>query len=145
MYSKQFTIRWADLDANVHMRHSAYNDYAAQTRLMFMAERGFGMDWFKIHKVSPVILREETVFLKEISGNETITIDIQLTNMSRDGARWSFMNRFFKENGTLSARLVVDGAWIDLEKRKLTAPPAELLQLFEVVDKSEDFRWIEKP
>jgi acyl-CoA thioester hydrolase len=144
MYSKNFTIRWADLDANVHMRHSAYNDYAAQTRLLFMAERGFGMQWFAQHQVSPIILREETVFLKEIAGNETISIDVRLLRMSKDGSRWSFMNRFFKESGVLSAQLIVDGAWMNLQTRKLTPPPAELLQLFEVVDKCEEFSWIEK-
>ena len=144
MYSKNYTVRWADLDANVHMRHSAYNDYAAQTRLLFMAEKGFGMSWFKEHNVSPIILREETVFLKEIAGNETINIDVRLLRMSKDGARWSFMNRFFKESGILSAQLVVDGAWMNLQTRKLTAPPAELLQLFDLVEKCEGFSWIEK-
>lgn len=144
MYSKNYTVRWADLDANVHMRHSAYNDYAAQTRLLFMAEKGFGMSWFKEHNVSPIILREETVFLKEIAGNETINIDVRLLRMSKDGARWSFMNRFFKDSGILSAQLVVDGAWMNLQTRKLTAPPAELLQLFDLVDKCEGFSWIEK-
>ncbi len=144
MYSKNYTVRWADLDANVHMRHSAYNDYAAQTRLLFMAEKGFGMSWFKEHNVSPIILREETVFLKEIAGNETINIDVRLLRMSKDGARWSFMNRFFKESGVLSAQLVVDGAWMNLQTRKLTAPPAELLQLFDLVEKCEGFSWIEK-
>ncbi|MFN9595821.1 MAG: thioesterase family protein, partial [Bacteroidota bacterium] len=72
------------------MRHSAYNDYAAQTLLLFMAERGFGMQWFAQHQVSPIILREETVFLKEIAGNETISIDVRLLRMSKDGSRWSF-------------------------------------------------------
>lgn len=143
-YQKKYTIRWADLDANVHMRHSAYNDYAAQTRLMFMAEKGFGMVWFKEHLVSPILLREETTFLKEVHGNECISIDVRLLRMSHDGSRWSFMNRFFKESGVLAAKLVVDGAWIDLQKRKLTAPPAELLKLFDLVEKCEEFQWIEK-
>jgi len=94
--------------------------------------------------VSPIILREETVFMKEIAGNETISIDVRLLRMSKDGSRWSFMNRFFKESGALSAQLIVDGAWMNLQTRKLTPPPAELLQLFEVVDKCEEFSWIEK-
>lgn len=144
MYSKQFTIRWADLDANVHMRHSAYNDYAAQTRLLFMNENGFGMNWFAKNRISPILLREETIFLKEVAGNETITIDVRLLNMSRNGSRWGFMNRFFKESGTLAARLVVDGAWMNLETRKLAAPPDELLKLFDLIEKCEEFSWLEK-
>ncbi len=135
MFTKKFTIRWADLDANIHMRHSAYNDYAAQTRLLFMAENGFGMDWFKEHNVYPILFREETIFLKEIRGNETITIDATLLKMTDDGSRWSIMNRFFKEDGTLAAKLTVDGAWMDVVIRKLKQPPLELLLLFNELPK----------
>ena len=130
MYSKTYTIRWADLDANIHMRHSAYNDYAAQTRLLFMAENGFGMEWFKEHNVFPILFREETVFLKEIKGNENIRIDAVLLKMSEDGSRWSIQNTFYKEDGTIAAKLTVDGAWMDIIIRKLKSPPESLLQLF---------------
>ena len=135
MYSKNYTIRWADLDANIHMRHSAYNDYAAQTRLLFMAENGFGMEWFKEHNVFPVLFREETIFLKEIQGNETIRIDAMLLKMNADGSRWSIMNHFYKADGTLAAKLTVDGAWMDIIVRKLKPPPVELLTLFNMLDK----------
>ncbi len=135
MFSKNFTVRWADLDANIHMRHSAYNDYAAQTRLLFMAENGFGMDWFKKNNVFPILFREETVFLKEIHGNENIRIDVVLVSMNEDGSRWTIMNRFYKDDGTLAARLTVDGAWMDIVKRKLKPPPSELPQLFNTLEK----------
>lgn len=144
MYSKNYTIRWADLDANIHMRHSAYNDYAAQTRLMFMAENGFGMEWFKEQNVFPILFREETIFLKEIHGNESITIDARLLKMSTDGSRWSIMNRFYKTDGVLAAQLTVDGAWMDIVLRKLKAPPESLLHLFIELEKCEEFEWIEK-
>lgn len=138
MYSKTYTIRWADLDANIHMRHSAYNDYAAQTRLLFMAENGFGMEWFKEHNVFPVLFREETIFLKEIQGNETIRIDVVLLKMSTDGSRWSIMNHFYKETGILAAKLTVDGAWMDTVTRKLKSPPNNLMHLFDKLVKSDD-------
>jgi acyl-CoA thioester hydrolase len=137
MYSKNFTIRWADLDANIHMRHSAYNDYAAQTRLLFMAENGFGMGWFKEHNVYPVLFREETIFRKEILGNENIRIDAVLDKMSEDGSRWTIINNFYKEDGTPAAKLTVDGAWMDLVARKLTVPPSTLLELFNKLRKGE--------
>jgi acyl-CoA thioester hydrolase len=144
MYSKSFTIRWADLDANIHMRHSAYNDYATQTRLLFMSENGHGMDWFKKHNVFPVLFREETVYAKEINGNETITIDARLLKFSEDGSRWSIMNRFFKEDGVLAAQLTVDGAWMDIVARKLKTPPDSLFRLFNQMEKCEQFEWIQK-
>lgn len=142
MYFKEYTIRWADLDANVHMRHSAYNDYAAQTRLLFMAENGMGMEWFRKHLVSPILFREETIFLKEIAGNETIRIDVTLLKMTEDGAKWTLQNNFYKADGTLAAKLTVDGAWLNIATRKLNTPPAELLSLFHKLEKSADFKII---
>lgn len=144
MYSKSYTVRWADMDANIHMRHSAYNDYAAQTRLMLMAENGFGMDWFQEHNVYPILFREETVFLREIKGNEHFTIDVALVRMAKDCSRWSLITRFIKDDGTIAARLTVDGAWMDLVKRKLTVPPKEIFELFSKVDRTEDFEWVER-
>lgn len=138
-YSQTYQIRWADLDPNIHMRHSAYNDYAAQARLQFMTEHGFGMDWFKEHKVFPLLFREETVFMREVLGNETITVEVLIQKMTSDGSRWTMQNRFYKPDGTLAARLIVDGAWIHPETRKLRVPPPELLHLFDHLDKTEDF------
>ena len=136
MYSKNYIIRWADLDANVHMRHSAYNDYAAQTRLLFMAENGFGMEWFREHNVFPVLFREETIFLKEIHGNENISVDVVLVKITEDGSRWTIRNHFYKEDGTLAAKLTVDGAWMDIIIRKLKIPPPSLIDLFQKLTKT---------
>ncbi len=144
MYTKSYTVRWADMDANVHMRHSAYNDYAAQTRLMFMAESGFGMEWFKDHNVYPILFREETVFLREIKGNEHFTISVSLLRMSKDCSRWSLVNHFIKDDGTMAAKLTVDGAWMDLIKRKLAVPPNQIFELFDKIDRTEDFEWVER-
>ncbi len=144
MYSKDFTVRWADVDANQHMRHSAYNDYAAQTRLLFMAENGYGMEWFKEHNVFPVLLREETVFMKEINSCEPFRIDVRLLKMSPDGSRWSMVNQFFKSNELLATRLTVDGAWMDIVTRKLLPPPLALIRLFSKLEKCEDFEIIKR-
>lgn len=34
-FYKEFQVIWADMDPNRHMRHTAYNDYAAQLRVSF--------------------------------------------------------------------------------------------------------------
>ena len=46
-YSKSYDVRWADLDPNFHMRHTAYNDYAAQVRLNFLQDRGITLEKMK--------------------------------------------------------------------------------------------------
>ncbi|GAB3824585.1 acyl-CoA thioesterase [Hymenobacter jeollabukensis] len=125
-YAKHYPIRWADLDPNGHMRHSAYNDYAAQLRLDYLTDAGFPLAQFAKLGIGPILFREDTRFLKEISPNETIKVDAQLAGLSPDGSRWRIVHTVYKQDGRASATITVDGAWLDLRQRKLAVPPVEL-------------------
>jgi acyl-CoA thioester hydrolase len=39
-FSLPIQIRWADIDQNRHLRHSAYYDYGAMARMIFLSEHG---------------------------------------------------------------------------------------------------------
>jgi hypothetical protein len=41
------------------------------------------------------------------------------------------VNEFFREDGSRCARVTSTGAWLDLDRRKITAPPEELRRLLE--------------
>jgi acyl-CoA thioester hydrolase len=129
-YSKTYTVRWADMDPNVHMRHSAYTDYAAQVRLEFLADQGFTMQHFAELKIGPILFREDTRFLKEIHMSETIRVTAELGGLSADGSRWRIIHTIYKADGREAAIVAVDGAWLDLRLRKLTVPPPELTAAF---------------
>lgn len=129
-YSKTFTVRWADMDPNVHMRHSAYTDYAAQVRLDFLADQGFTMQHFAELNIGPILFREDTRFLKEIHMSETIRVTAELGGLSADGSRWRIIHTIYKSDGREAATVTVDGAWLDLRLRKLTLPPPELTAAF---------------
>jgi acyl-CoA thioester hydrolase len=129
-YSKTYTVRWADMDPNVHMRHSAYTDYAAQVRLEFLADQGFTMQHFAELKIGPILFREDTRFLKEIHMSETIRVSAELGGISADGSRWRIIHTLYKADGREAATVTVDGAWMDLRLRKLTLPPPELVAAF---------------
>ena len=40
VYSKLLHVGWRDVDANGHMRNTAYLDLAADTRMFYFAENG---------------------------------------------------------------------------------------------------------
>lgn len=141
-FSKKFEVRWADIDANRHMRHSAYYDYAAQLRINFFSEFGFPVEKFAQLHIGPVLFKEEAVFMKELFMNEIIAVDIAMAACRKDGTKWRIRHSIFKEDGVLSARITVDGAFIDTKIRKVTPPPAELLHLVEFMPKTEDFNYI---
>ena len=54
-FTVNFTTRWADFDANVHMRHTAYNDYCAEARLRFFNKFGITIHDFTNEKVGPIL------------------------------------------------------------------------------------------
>ena len=125
-----YRTRWADMDPNGHMRHSAYADYAADQRIILLAEWGYDTKEFARLRLGPILFREETVFRKEINIGEEIRVDSRLLRVNEDGTRWSILHTIFKADGRVAATVTVDGAWLDLDKRKLTTPPAELTEAF---------------
>jgi acyl-CoA thioester hydrolase len=132
-------IMWSQIDANMHLRHSAYADFAAQARIELMESLGFSTDVFKKHKIGPILFREELIYLKELRPNEHIEITCEVTNLNADASRWSFRQILSKSDGTTAAIINVDGAWIDTEKRKLTGLIDEMVTAFNTLKKSEDF------
>lgn len=143
-YSKNFEVIWADLDPNRHMRHTAYNDYAAQVRVSFMADNGLSLEEMEKLQLAPVLFREETRFLSEVRMGETIKVDLQIAGLSSDGERWKMVNHIYKSDRTLSAIITVDGAWIDMTKRKLKPPPKNLINNFNELPKTADYQEIVK-
>ena len=122
-----FDVRWADIDANKHMRHSAYYDYATHLRVQLL--RNIGMDIATLSKleIGPVLFREGAVFMREISMDDTIRVNVKLKRIREDGSRWTFYHEFHKDEEKVAAIVTVDSAWIDLKKRKLTALPDHFL------------------
>ncbi|MEN8137018.1 MAG: thioesterase family protein [Bacteroidota bacterium] len=142
-FSKIFETRWSDFDANHHMRHTVYNDCAAQLRLDLLVESNFDMKRITKLGLGPVLLREETKFIKEVHIGENIRVHVEVIGLSESGHRWNMLHHIYKNEDTLVAIITVEGAWIDIKRRKLTAPPEELNKYFLEKFKSDDFKWIE--
>jgi len=135
VYSKTYEVRWADIDPNRHLRHSVYNDYAAQTRVALFSDYGMSMG------LGPILFREETRFLKEINLLDEVRVTCRLRKMRKDGSRWSFLHEIFSGGGEKAAVLEVDGAWLNLENRKLGTPSPELLDTMNRFPRTDDFEW----
>ena len=131
-HSQTYTVRWAELDPNGHMRHSAYADFAADQRVHWLASHGFDLRKFAELRIGPILFREETKYLKELHAGEQIRVEGHVTGGTPDGARWTIEHTIYKADGRVAATVTVDGAWLDLDRRKLTVPPAELAQALAV-------------
>ncbi|MGI9532132.1 acyl-CoA thioesterase [Lutimonas sp.] len=134
--------RWADFDPNNHMRHTAYNDYAAESRVRLFDAYGLSLTEFNRLRVGPVLFKEETSFFREIGIGDNITVEVFLKGASELGERFKFVHKIFRGDGILSAEIEIYGAWIDLNKRKLTTPPGIILEVLEKLTKTDDFEKI---
>jgi acyl-CoA thioester hydrolase len=135
-------IRWADIDANRHLRHSVYYDYGAAMRMQVLSERGLTTKKLEEFMMGPILFREEAIFKREITFEDKLTLTVELVKTTADFGRWSLRHHFLKGDGTLAAILNVDGAWIDLAKRKL-APANEFIKnIFEDFPRSQDFQLV---
>jgi acyl-CoA thioester hydrolase len=132
-------VIWAQVDANQHMRHSAYADFAAQARIELLEQVGLSAKVFQKQMLGPILLREELVYYKEVNLSEKIRVTCEMTRCKADASRWSIRSVLFREDGVKAAVILVDGAWMDLVKRKMTGLENELLELFMDAPKSKDF------
>ena len=143
-FIRQVEVRWADLDPNFHLRHSVYYDYGAFSRIEFLQEHGITSQFMHQHNFGPIIFREECVFKKEIRPGDKVSIDLTLAKSRKDGSRWTMQHHLFKNNEIVAAIITLEGAWIDVMQRKLTVPPSEVQQAFELMAKADNFEWTDK-
>ncbi len=141
-YIKSVEVRWSDLDPNFHLRHSVYYDYGAYCRIAFLDAHGLTAAFMAQNNLGPVLFREECVFRKEIRLGDVVTIDLHLLKSAADQSRWSIQHHIYKNSDTLAAIITVDGAWINTQLRKLSAPPEQVLHVFNNMPRAEGFEWI---
>lgn len=140
----EFNTKWSDFDPNRHMRHTAYNDYAAEVRIRYFAEAGFPVDEIAADGIGPILFTEFTSFRKEIHTGEKIIANAKLLGLSEDKGKWKIRHEIFNEEGKVSAIIDVYGAWIDLNKRRLTLLPEKYDRLLDGLEKTDDFEIIQR-
>jgi acyl-CoA thioester hydrolase len=138
-YSRTFALRWSDGDANGHVRHTVYPELGVELRMGWLAEGGFGWERFEEARIGPVLLREEIDYVSEVGLRETVSVDLEALALSPDGGRWKLRHTIRKADGTVAARVVVLGGWLDLERRRLTAAPEALARILAGADRAEGF------
>ena len=141
-YQVEFATKWSDFDPNRHMRHTAYNDYAAEVRIRYFAHAGFPIDMIAKDNIGPILFTEHTSFRKEIHSGENIIGNAQLSGLSVDKRKWKIRHEILNQAGEISAIIDVYGAWIDLQKRKLTVLPKKYDTLLDGLERTEDFEVI---
>ena len=145
LYSQPLDIRWSDLDPNLHLRHSVYYDYGAFCRISFLNSQGLTPTFMAEHSIGPILFREECIFRKEVRLGDKLQIDLRLASAGTNFARWTIKHNIIKNDSILAAVITVDGAWIDLNRRRLATPPEAVFKTFNEMPRTDDFAWQNNP
>jgi len=70
---------------------------------------------------------------------QEITVTYVLAGQAADGSRFLLRHEIFRADGKLAARVTSTGGWLNLQERKLIAPPPALLAAMNELDRTEDF------
>ena len=138
-FHRRFVVRWADADANGHLRNTAYAEYANDTRVALLASFGYGWTRFQSLRLGPVLFREEIEYRREAAIGEEVLVDALCAGVAPDVSRWSIRHRLWKTDGTEMAQVTVLGSWLDLEARRVVAPPGDLAEAMRSMPRSEPF------
>lgn len=132
LFEKVIEVRWSDCDANRHMRHTAYSDLCAHTRVCFLSHIGLGEAFTKEHNIGPVLFKEETEYKREVHMGERLTVSVEAGEATGFTKSIQMMQHLYKEDGELAAthRCVV--AWMDLSLRKIVQLPEQIRSNFVV-------------
>lgn len=144
IYQLPLQLRWADFDANLHVRHSVYYDWGALCRISFMQKMGLHESVYQQFQIGPILFREESRFKREIRMGDQIVIDLTLLQARSDFSRWTIQHTLWKGENEVAALLTVEGAFIDLKLRKLAIPPPIAQTVFSQMPRATEFQWIDK-
>lgn len=139
MYSKTLYAGWSDMDFNSHMKNTVYLDKAADVRQMFLMENGFPIEEFLRLRIGPVVMKDEIEYFSEIHLQQKIQVTYALAGHASDGSRFLLRHEIYRPDGKLSARVTSLGGWLQLDARKLIAPPPQLLAAMNKLERAEDF------
>jgi acyl-CoA thioester hydrolase len=138
-YSLPYQVRWTDIDANRHVRYSAYIDAAAELRYRFFTEHGLPPEAFDNLGVGPVYTSLTANFYREVRLGETLAITYLLTGLSPQGIRWKVQHDFLKENGKKAVTLSLEGTILNLSTRQPAIPTPEIMAVFQQVPRAANF------
>ena len=142
-FFRELQVRWSDIDANRHLRHSVYYDYGAFCRMEILSQIGLTTRKLEELSIGPILFREEAIFKREIVFEDRIRITTEILKASEDYSRWSIRHEILKADDTLAATIQVDGAWIDMQKRKLAIPDAFVQNIFSQIPRSREFSFVQ--
>ena len=137
--ARRFLAGWADMDWNSHMANTAYLNKVVDARVLALAQRGFPIEEFVRLRLGVVIMKDELEYRREVKWMEEIDITFALAGIAEDGSHFMVKNEIRRTDGELCARVTSTGGFMNLDARKLVAPPTAVLEAYRSLPRTEDY------
>ncbi|MCW3465041.1 acyl-CoA thioesterase [Chitinophaga nivalis] len=138
-YFKTFAVKWSDFDVNRHLRNTSYSEYATHVRMSFLEDHGYAYPVFEELQIGPILTQEDISYLKETQMNSELKVNMRILALSAEGSLFRLKHEFFQADGTLAARMLINGAWLDRKRRRPTIPPDGILQAFKQIPRDVNY------
>jgi acyl-CoA thioester hydrolase len=138
-FESTIQVRWSDVDQNRHVRHSAYYDYGAFARIQYITQAGYDTRELEALHIGPILFEEKCNFIREIKPEDIVRISVLKGEMTSDGSFWTLHHELHNQHDKKVAHITVKGAWMDILKRKLTAPPEKLAKAFANLEQGQKY------
>lgn len=136
-FEKEYRVKWSDVDPNKHLRGSAYLDFTDHTRIDFMETHGLTVDLLVKLNIGFILTKTTIEYKREVLMNEMIRVDYHIDYFTEDYKKYGATHQVFKENGKLACLVIIEGFWIDLKTRRITAPPDEVVNLIKEAEEKQ--------
>lgn len=138
-HSLKLYAGWGDMDWNSHMANTAYLNKVVDARVTMLAERGFPLAEFVRLRLGVVIMKDELEYRREIQWMDEINITFLVAGLASDGSRFKVENEIFRFDGELCAKVTSIGGFMNLDARKLVAPPESILEAYRSLPRTQDY------
>ena len=101
-FTQQLSIRWADIDANYHLRHSVYYDFCAQHRIDILSSLGLIIQVMQQQHLYLVYLGKNVYLKKKIPQDDIVFITTFLIKMKSDASCFSIRHEIKNEQKLLA-------------------------------------------
>jgi acyl-CoA thioester hydrolase len=131
LFSKEFNIRWQDMDAYQHVNHTIYFVYMQECRIAWLQYHNVNMDGVGR---APIVSEISCKYLRPITFPQEITIDLYFTH--RAGRRIYFYQEIKDKNNPsiIFATGAITVVWIDTASGRSISPPKEYDYILETLE-----------
>ena len=123
-------VREHNLDTLGHLNNASYLQIFEEARWDFSDKGGFGLDWVLSNKQSPIVLKAEMSFRKEVLNREALLIQSEFVGF-KNSLIGSFKQKMIKSNKKVASILSIDVGFMDLKERKLMNFPKNWVYMVE--------------